>query len=116
MASSDKQTSSEKEQWIKSLEKRRSMTFDVDANLFQTRPPFPREITLDINNRCNHKCYFCANPKIEHYASLDTDLAYDIMKQAIKNGCTDLALQATGEPFMDKRLADFVSEGKKLGF
>ena len=116
MASSDKQTVSKKEQWIKSLEKRRSMTFDVNASLFQEKPPFPREITLDINNRCNHKCYFCANPKIEHYTSLDTDLAYDIMGQAIKNGCTDLALQATGEPFMDKRLADFVREGKRLGF
>ena len=89
MASSDKQTVSKKEQWIKSLEKRRSMTFDVNASLFQEKPPFPREITLDINNRCNHKCYFCANPKIEHYTSLDTDLAYDIMGQAIKNGCTD---------------------------
>ena len=105
-----------KEQWSESLKKRRSMTFDVDKRLYTTIPPFPREITLDINNRCNHKCYFCANPKIEHYDILETNLAYDLMKQAIENGCTDLALQATGEPFMDKRLADFVSEGKKLGF
>ena len=29
---------------------------------------------------------------------------------------TDLALQALGEPFMDKRLAEFVKEGKRLGY
>ena len=78
-----------KEQWSESLKKRRSMTFDVDKRLYTAIPPFPREITLDINNRCNHKCYFCANPKIEHYDILETILAYDLMKLAIENGCTD---------------------------
>jgi radical SAM protein with 4Fe4S-binding SPASM domain len=102
--------------WAESLEKRRKMTFEVKSNIYQEIPPFPREITLDINNRCNHKCFFCANPKIEHYDILDTSIAFDLMKQGIENGCTDLALQATGEPFMDKRLPIFVSEGKKLGY
>ncbi len=105
-----------KKKWSDSLEKRRNMTFDVKSSLFTLVPPFPREITLDINNRCNHKCFFCANPKIEHYDKLDTDIAYDLMKQGIDNGCTDLALQALGEPFMDKRLSEFVKEGKKLGY
>ena len=90
--------------------------FNIDEDLYGLNPPFPREITLDINNRCNHKCYFCANPKIKHYQSLETNLVYDLMRQGVENGCTDLALQATGEPFMDKRLADFVREGKRLGF
>ena len=119
-ANSDKRIvfkkNSDKEKWTESLQKKRNLTFDVDDNLLELNPPFPREIDLDINNRCNHKCYFCANPKIEHYDSLETDLAYDLMRQAVENGSTDLALQATGEPFMDKRLADFVREGKRLGF
>ena len=38
------------------------------------------------------------------------------MRQGIENGCTDLALQALGEPFMDKRLSEFVREGKRLGY
>ena len=105
-----------KKKSIESLKKRRSLTFDVKKENYISTPPFPRELTLDINNRCNHKCYFCANPKIKNYASLDIDLAFDLMRQGIENGCTDLALQATGEPFMDKRLADFVREGKKLGY
>ena len=92
------------------------MTFMPDEDYYSINPPFPREITIDINNRCNHTCYFCANNKIEHYAAIETNLAYDLMKQAYVAGCTDLAFQATGEPFMDKRLTDFVSEGKRIGF
>ena len=102
--------------WAESLEKRRKMTFDAKHDIYQEIPPFPREITLDINNRCNHKCFFCANPKIEHYDKLDTDIAFNLMKQGIENGCTDLALQALGEPFMDKRLSEFVKKGKELGY
>ena len=102
--------------WAESLENRRKMTFEVKSDIYQEIPPFPREITLDINNRCNHKCFFCANPKIEHYDKLDANIAFDLMKQGIENGCTDLALQALGEPFMDKRLSEFVKEGKKLGY
>ena len=37
------------------------------------------------------------------------------MREA-KNGSTDLALQATGEPFMDKRLPEFIKEGKRLKY
>jgi radical SAM protein with 4Fe4S-binding SPASM domain len=107
---------SEKDFWVESLKKRRNLTFSSDKDIYKMIPPFPREITLDINNRCNHKCYFCANPKIEKYHSLETDLAYDLMRQGLENGCTDLALQATGEPFMDKRLAKFVQEAKRLGY
>jgi len=102
--------------WKNSLEERRKLTFQVKKEIFSKIPPFPREITLDINNRCNHKCYFCANPKIEHYDSLDKDLAFDLIKQGKDNGCKDLALQATGEPFMDKRLHEFVKEGKRVGY
>tara|TARA_Y100000816_G_scaffold266208_1_gene226597 strand:- start:4037 stop:5056 length:1020 start_codon:yes stop_codon:yes gene_type:complete len=105
-----------KKDWAESLENRRKLTFQVKKDIYSEVPPFPREITLDINNRCNHKCFFCANPKIEHYDKLDTDLAFDLMRQGIENGCTDLALQALGEPFMDKRLSEFVREGKRLGY
>jgi MoaA/NifB/PqqE/SkfB family radical SAM enzyme len=100
----------------KKLEERRKLTFSVDTEIFQVNPPFPRELTIDINNRCNHKCYFCANVKIEKFASLETDVIYDVMRQGIENGSTDLALQATGDPFMDKRLVKLVDKAKKLGY
>ena len=102
--------------WKDSLKKRRDMTFKMEQENYKENPSFPRELILDINNRCNHKCYFCANPKIEKYEKLDFALAVDLMKQAKDLGSTDLGLQATGEPFIDKRLADFVLEGKKIGF
>ena len=64
-----------KKKWSDSLEKRRNMTFDVKSSLFRLVPPFPREITLDINNRCNHKCFFCAHYiKISIKIGLNLDL------------------------------------------
>lgn len=105
-----------KEVFANSLINRKNLTFKAPDEIFSLEPPFPRELTLDINNRCNHKCYFCANPKIKKYDALDLDLAFKLMKEAKDNGSTDLALQATGEPFMDKRLAEFVKEGKRLGY
>ena len=105
-----------KEEFAKSLNLRKKLTFKASEDIYSLTPPFPREITLDINNRCNHKCYFCANPKIREYDSLDLKLAFKLMQEAKENGSTDLALQATGEPFMDKRLPEFIKEGKRLGF
>ena len=105
-----------KEEFAKSLNLRKKLTFKAPQDIYSLTPPFPREITLDINNRCNHKCYFCANPKIREYDALDLKLAFKLMQEAKKNGSTDLALQATGEPFMDKRLPEFIKEGKRLGY
>ncbi len=101
---------------VESLAERRGLTFSIDSEIFRVNPPFPREVTIDINNRCNHKCYFCANIKIEKFASLETDIIYDVMRQGVENGSTDLALQATGDPFMDKRLLKIVDKAKKLGY
>jgi radical SAM protein with 4Fe4S-binding SPASM domain len=105
-----------KEVFARSIEERKNMTFKASEEIFSLVPPFPREITLDINNRCNHKCYFCANPKIRKYDALNLELAFKLMKEAKDNGSTDLALQATGEPFMDKRLPEFIKEGKRLKY
>jgi radical SAM protein with 4Fe4S-binding SPASM domain len=102
--------------WKDSLNKRRDSTFKLDQKNYSEDAQFPRELILDINNRCNHKCYFCANPKIEKYDALNFELALKLMKEAKSLGATDLGLQATGEPFMDKRLADFIVEGKKMGY
>ncbi len=106
----------ENNNFVDRIKNKRGLTFKAPEDLYTLTPPFPREITLDINNRCNHKCYFCANPKIRKYDSLDLNLAFDLMKQAKDNGSTDLALQATGEPFMDKRLPEFIKEGKRLNY
>jgi len=106
----------ENNNFVDRINTKRELTFKAPEDIYTLTPPFPREITLDINNRCNHKCYFCANPKIRKYDALDLDLAFDLMKQAKDNGSTDLALQATGEPFMDKRLPEFIKEGKRLNY
>ena len=91
-----------KDEFANSLNLRKKLTFKASEDIYSLTPPFPREITLDINNRCNHKCYFCANPKIREYDALDLKLAFKLMQEAKENGSTDLALQATGEPLWIK--------------
>ena len=49
-----KKNNLEKEIWAESLKNRRNLTFSVNEDIYKSIPPFPREITLDINNRCNH--------------------------------------------------------------
>ena len=69
-----------KEEFAKSFNFRKKLTFKAPEDIYSLTPPFPREITLDINNRCNHKCYFCANPKIRDYDALDLKLAFKLME------------------------------------
>ena len=84
-----------KEVFEQSLELRKKLTFRSEKDIFTTEPPFPREITLDINNRCNHKCYFCANPKIRKYDALDLKLAFKLMKEAKENVLTRAVVKAS---------------------
>lgn len=98
------------------LVQKRESTFLVDKSLFREDPPFPREIYIDTLNRCNHKCYFCSNPKMKNYKVLDADRVHEIMRQARLNGTTDLALFAHGEPLSDKRMPSFISQAKRLGY
>ena len=85
--------------------------------IFSTTPPFPKEILLEPNNTCNHKCYFCAHSKMTRSQKLlDNKLCFQIMREAYDLGARNIGLHATGEPFMHPTLDKFVSETKKIGY
>lgn len=92
---------------------KKSMRTKVDWN--NPYPNFPREVFFDVSNACNHKCFFCSNPKITAKANLDKDLAFRLIKECKENGTTDMGFYATGEPFIRGDLADFVGYAKELG-
>lgn len=79
------------------------------------RPAFPREVFFDLSNACNHSCVFCSNAKISERANLDKALAFRLLDECRANGTTDVGLYATGEPFVRKDLAEFVSYAKRIG-
>ena len=78
-------------------------------------PPFPREVFFDITNACIHSCFFCSNPRTKKNFYLKKELVFRLMREAYENGTTDIALYATGEPFMHKDLAEMVREAKRIG-
>lgn len=79
-------------------------------------PPFPREIFLDITSFCNHACVFCANKLTSNKKTLSPDFVKRVLKEAYDCGARDLALYATGESFLIKELAGYISYAKKNGY
>lgn len=83
----------------------------------QAQPPFPRDIMVELSNVCNHKCIFCANPKMTRKVGrIDKDLLVGIMKDAYKLGSRDIGFYTTGDPLVHKDLSTFVGQAKEIGY
>ena len=79
-------------------------------------PPFPKEFLIDITSLCNHTCNFCSNRKMANKKNADPELVYRILEEAKKEGANSVGLYATGEPFLNKNLEDFIKYSKKIGY
>lgn len=79
-------------------------------------PPFPREFLLDVSSHCNHACMFCSNTRMASKAVMETDMVFRLLAEGYENGAREVGLYATGEPFVAKRLPEFVAEAKRLGY
>lgn len=89
---------------------------DGIATEFDPDAPFPREYQLDITERCNHSCSFCANAKLVKWKEIDDALARRVLTEAYGLGSRLVGLYGTGEPFMNRHLADYVTLAKGLGY
>jgi organic radical activating enzyme len=86
-------------------------------SVLSTRPPFPKNILIEITNKCNHSCIFCAHSKMTRKKTkIDEELLHSILKQAKKLGTTEVGYYSSSEPFMDKNLIKYVRDAKKIGF
>ena len=89
--------------------------FDIAGH--SLTPPLPKKISIEINNSCNHKCFFCPNPIMTRTrAVMDPDLVCSIMRDAYENGIREISFYSTGEPFLNKELPNFVRRAKQMGF
>jgi pyruvate-formate lyase-activating enzyme len=85
--------------------------------LLSTRPPFPKNVIIEITNRCNHSCIFCANSKMTRKkARIDEKLLFSLLKQAKELGASEIGYYGSAEPFMNENLIQYVKNAKKLGF
>jgi len=82
------------------------------------RPAFPhKEMLVELVNRCNHKCIFCAHGKMtRNYNEIDPALLYRVMCEANVLGVREIGFYSTSEPFLSKNLALYVKQAKRIGF
>ncbi len=89
--------------------------FDIESH--DLAPPLPGKISIEINNSCNHMCFFCPNPTMTRTrAVMKSDLAYKVMEDAAANSIREISFYSTGEPFLNKQLPDYIKAAKELGF
>ena len=87
---------------------------DVDLSL---EPPFPKNMMVELSNACNHKCVFCANPKMTRpIGRIDDGLLFRLMEQGYELGAREIGFYTTGDPLIHKGLARFVSQAKSMGY
>lgn len=83
---------------------------------YSLKPPFPKEVLLDITAYCNHACTFCTNPEIELKKTLNKELAQKFILEAYQLGARRLGVFGTGESFLYKHLHEYIRLAKETGF
>ncbi len=77
---------------------------------------FPRAVRIETTNACNAQCTICPHPGMERPT---TRIAEGSLKKIIdecsENNCAEVHLHNFGEPFLDKRLEQFISYAKSKG-
>lgn len=81
-------------------------------------PPFPKkEMLVELAAACNHKCIFCAHQKMQRkYCEIDENLLERVMREAHDLGTREIGFYSTGEPFLCKKLAQYIKTAKDIGF
>lgn len=84
----------------------------------QLKPKLPtKNMLIEINNVCNHKCIFCSNRKVKREAKfIDEALLVKILNDAFDNGVKEVGYYMSGEPFLNKNLAKYIKLAKDIGY
>lgn len=84
---------------------------------FEEKPPFPKNMMMELTNVCNHQCVFCGYGKMNRpKGKCDKPFMFDIMRQAYENGTREIGFYMIGEPLLCADLEEYVAEAKRLGF
>lgn len=88
------------------------------TELYCLEPPFPRtNFLIETSNACNHKCIFCAHPKMTRkIGKLNPEFVFDVLNQAYELGTREVGFYATGEPFLVPELPSYIQKAKEIGY
>lgn len=98
-------------------ERARSTYTDVgNRERLTEKPPLPRTMMIEVSNACNHACHFCPSPQMVRTKGLiDVNFCCRLLKEAAREGLTEIGFYTTGEPFLHKGLAAMTACAKKAG-
>ncbi|MBL4654513.1 MAG: radical SAM protein [Bacteroidia bacterium] len=86
------------------------------SNLVES-PPFPKDLLIETTNACNHRCVFCAQPKMTRTKKvMPKEKVVSILQEARKLGAEKVGLYSGAEPLADKNLIDYIKITKALGY
>lgn len=89
----------------------------LDVERPNVTPPLPDKLSIEINNSCNHKCYFCQNPIMTRQRTvMDDAMVYRLIQEAYDAGIRTISFYSGGEPFLNRSLPDYVKRAKDSGY
>lgn len=75
----------------------------------------PREMLIEVTNRCNHACVFCAHYGMQYpQGEIDPVFLKRILKEAYKMGVRRVGFYTTGEMFMCKSINEHIANAKNI--
>lgn len=79
-------------------------------------PIYPKNAIIELSNSCNHACLFCHNSVMEReVGKLSFELFKKFLDQALPLGLEELGIYATGEPFVNRNISDFIEYASNSG-
>ena len=76
----------------------------------------PKNALIELTNACNHACVFCYNPEMNRKTTnLEFKLYQEFIIKCFEEGVEEVGLYSTGEPFMTKKLDQYIKYAKERG-
>lgn len=87
------------------------------GTVYDCYPPFPKNMLIELTNRCNHACVFCHYKTMKRpKGELDKKLARKIMRDAYDLGTREIGFYMMGEPLLKRDLEDYIQYASSLGY
>lgn len=89
----------------------------VQKKVLVEDPPFPRNMMVELTNACNHTCIFCTSAHMTRkIGRINGDLMERLLVEGRGMGVEEVGFYTTGDPFVDKRLEQYVARANELGY
>ncbi len=89
----------------------------VQKSFVQLYPEFPKNMLIEVTNKCNCKCLFCANEKMKRKRGfISPEIVEKVLNGAYQLGTREVGFYTTGESLLDYNLEKYILKAKKIGY